>query len=111
LGLAAVFVLAGCGAMSQRAGSRAPIVADASAPPIEPVDEAPSADPLGFFEIDWTAVDSASSDSSGSQGISCYGRLTVGDPQTAPAVAPPAADDTSCRPPTAEEQAQWRAEM
>jgi hypothetical protein len=105
LGLAAVFVLAGCGATSQRAGSGAPIVADASAPPIEAVDEAPSADQLDFLQMDWQQPDQSSSDSSSGFTDLC----TVGGP-TGITPMPATTDATTCPPPTPEEQAQAKAD-
>jgi len=100
--LAAVFVLAGCGTASQRAGSGAPVVPDAPAPPIEAADEAPPEDATFFLEMDSGQADSSSGDSATAVGINEYCAVIWSDAA--------GGDRQDCGPPTPEQEAQARAE-
>jgi len=107
LAFAAVLLLAGCGAATaEQVG--APVVPDAPAPAIVAVNETPPDDVLWYLQFEFgqnlPAADPSGSDIGGSVSI-CEMTNTSG---LEPSPQPP--DGQSCREPTAEEQAQSRAE-
>jgi hypothetical protein len=106
VGLATVFVLAGCGAAVERAAD--PVVPNVEAPPISRADEAPPDDVLFFLKTDFGEAGSSSSGSttsmdfcsssaaSGTGGITWTSSWSAYGP--------------SCPQPTPEEQARMRAQ-
>src|SRR4051794_820700 len=103
---AAALLLAGCGAGTPEPAG-APVVPDAPAPAIVALNEAPPEDVSSYLQADFgeelPTADSSSSNLDGSSGI-C--ELTSTD-DLGP---PPPVDGSSCRQPTAEEQARFDAE-